>query len=151
MMTGESRRKAPKVNLVVHGVCVEVVARLPVAYSHCHRCNPVFRESGVEKEVNRQAALEYPEGVRDEFVWLSEVIGELDRLYGSRIAIVLTDAVSLVGMYKAVRHRLRTYPAFIVNGKEVITGRDPKRLLGAVEDHLRHGTGQGAGASRRRP
>ncbi len=124
------------INLVVHGVHLEVVGRMPTAYRHCHRCNAIFKQSGVDQGVNRDAVLEYPEALQDEFVWLSDLLGDLDRLYGSRIVITLTDAVSLPGLYKTIRYRLRTYPAFIVNRREVVSGRNRERLIQVIEKHM---------------
>ncbi len=134
-------REERNINLVVHGIHLEVVGRMPTAYRHCHRCNPIFKQSRLEEGVNREAVREYPEAVQEEFVWLSDILGELDRLYGSRIVITLTDAVSIPGMYKTIRYRLRTYPAFIVNKHVVVSGRDRERLLRVIEEHL-HNTGQ---------
>ena len=59
---------------------------------------------------------------------LSDWIRELSRIYEQRILIKLIDAQSILGIYKSLRHWVRKYPTFIVEGQETYTGWDKQRL-----------------------
>jgi hypothetical protein len=39
-------------------------------------------------------------------------------------------------MYKCLRHWIRSYPAFIVEGKEKFVGWDKDRLEGLLDDYI---------------
>ena len=47
--------------------------------------------------------------------------------------VTLVDVASLEGVFKAVRHRARRFPAFIVNGTERIVGFDRAKLDSALD------------------
>jgi hypothetical protein len=42
--------------------------------------------------------------------------------YGNRVAIRLVDPQSPAGIWKVLRHRIRRFPAFLVDGAERIVG-----------------------------
>ena len=71
---------------------------------------------------------EYPPDLKEEYLKLSEWIRELTRNYKDRLLIRLIDAQSILGIYKSLRHWIRKYPTFIVEGQEAYTGWDKKRL-----------------------
>jgi hypothetical protein len=71
---------------------------------------------------------EYPLDSKEEYLKLCDWIRELTRLYKDSLLIKLIDAQSILGFYKSLRHWVRKYPAFIVEGKETYTGWDKKRL-----------------------
>lgn len=71
---------------------------------------------------------EYPPDLKEEYLKLSDWIRELTRIYEHRLLIKLIDAQSILGIYKSLRHRVRKYPTFIIEGKETYTGWDKKRL-----------------------
>jgi hypothetical protein len=79
---------------------------------------------------------DYPEDLKEEFVRLSNWIRELSKLYQHRLLIKLIDAYSPVGFYKALRHRIRKYPAFIVERKETFIGWDRKRLEEILDRYM---------------
>ena len=59
---------------------------------------------------------------------LCDWIRELTRLHKDGLLIKLIDAQSILGFYKSLRHWVRKYPAFIVEGKETYTGWDKSRV-----------------------
>ncbi len=65
---------------------------------------------------------EYPEDVKAEFLRLSEWIRATRKQHGTNVVIRLVDPQSLGGMWKALRHRIRGYPTFLVDGAERIVG-----------------------------
>ena len=71
---------------------------------------------------------EYPLDLKEEYLKLCDWIRELAGIYKDRILIKLIDAQSILGMYKSLRHWVRKYPTFIVEGQETYTGWDKKRL-----------------------
>jgi len=71
---------------------------------------------------------EYPPDLKEEYLKLSEWIRELTRNYKDRLLIRLIDAQSILGICKSLRHWIRKYPTFIVEGQEAYTGWDKKRL-----------------------
>ncbi len=71
---------------------------------------------------------EYPLDLKEEYLKLCDWIRELTRLYKDGLVIKLIDAQSILGFYKSLRHWVRKYPAFIVEGKETYTGWDKNRL-----------------------
>jgi len=71
---------------------------------------------------------EYPPDLKEEYLKLSDWIQELIRIYEDRLLIKLIDAQSILGFYKSLRHWVRKYPTFIVEGQETYTGWDKKRL-----------------------
>jgi hypothetical protein len=118
-------------------VLVEVVTNLLSTFGHCSRCEILFRESGVGKEVNREDIEDYPSDLKEEVVRLSEWIAELHNLYRHRITVSVIDAKSLPGIYKSLIHRIRRYPVFIVGKKDVVRGWDRQKLEHVLDDHLR--------------
>jgi hypothetical protein len=118
-------------------ISIEVVSNFLTTYSHCSRCEVIFRESGLGKEANRGDIQDYPTELKEEILKLSDWIGELKQLYKHRIHIRLTDAQSPRGIYKSLIHRLRQYPAFIIEKKDVYVGWDRERIEELVDKYLR--------------
>jgi hypothetical protein len=71
---------------------------------------------------------EYPLDFKEEVLKLSEWIEELNRIYNPHLCIKLIDAQALLGIYKSLRHWIRKYPTFIVEGRETYTGWDKRQL-----------------------
>jgi hypothetical protein len=72
--------------------------------------------------VHTQEINEYPEDVKEEFLRLSGWIRALHSRYGNRVMIRLIDPQSPSGIWKVLRHRIRRFPAFLVDGAEWIRG-----------------------------
>jgi hypothetical protein len=81
---------------------------------------------------------EYPEDVREDYLFLSTWIKELAQKYREKILIRITDAQSLQGFYKSIRYRAFRYPAFIINGRKKYTGKDKVRLDLLLREELVH-------------
>ena len=118
-------------------ILVEVVTKMMRTFDHCSRCSIIFDEAGLKRDRRQKEFDEYPEDLKQESVKLSEWIGELSRLYKHRLLIKLIDAQSLLGVYKSLRHRIRHYPAFIIEGKETFFGWDKERLEELLDNHIR--------------
>ncbi len=81
--------------------------------------------------MHTQEINEYPEEIKAEYLRLSEWIRSTRSRYGSRVLVRLVDPQSLGGMWKVLRHRIRRFPTFFVDGGEKIVGweGDPDGML----------------------
>ena len=115
-------------------ILLEIVTRVMTSYDPCHRCTILFDEAGLQKELTRKTMGDYPQDLQEEFIDLSDWIRELTRLYKHRLRIRLIDAQSPLGIYKCLRHWIRKYPAFIVEGKKKFVGWDKGLLEDLLDD-----------------
>ncbi len=77
-----------------------------------------------------------PSDLKEECTKLSDWVRELSRLYKHRLFIRLIDVQSPLGIYKSLRHRIRTYPAFIVERKETYAGWDKGQLESLLDKYI---------------
>ena len=118
-------------------ILLEVVTNMLTTYGQCSRCSMIFEEAGLKREYHRKQIDEYPRDLKEESEKLSDWVRELKQLYKHRLVIRLIDAQSLLGVYKALRHRVRKYPAFIVERKETLSGWDKSRLEELLDKHIK--------------
>jgi len=118
-------------------ILLEIVTRVLTTYDHCHHCEVIFDQAGLDKKFHQKELNEYPPDLKEEFAKLSEWTKELTRLYKHRLLIKLVDVQSLLGIYKSLRHRIRRYPAFIIEGKDVYTGWDRNQLESLLDKHMK--------------
>ena len=118
-------------------ILLEVVTKMMTTYGHCSRCSIIFDEAGLKRACHEKEFDEYPQDLKEESAKLSDWVRELNRLYKHRLLIKLIDAQSLLGIYKSLRHRVRKYPAFIVEGKETLSGWDKSRLEELLDKHIK--------------
>jgi hypothetical protein len=119
-------------------VLLEVVTKVITTYDHCRHCELFFKEAGLDRKVRQKEMDEYPKDLKEEYVKLSEWIRELTRLYKHRLMIQFIDVQSLLGIYKSLRHRIRKYPTFIVEKKEVYGGWDKTQLEGLLDKYIKN-------------
>jgi hypothetical protein len=117
-------------------ILLEIVTQVITSYGQCRSCEVVFDEVGLNKKVHQKETEEYPQDLKEESAILSDWIRELTRLYKHRLFIKLIDVQSLLGVYKSLRHRIRKYPAFIIEGKEVYTGWDKSQLESLLDKYI---------------
>ncbi len=108
---------------------LEVVTRVLTTFGHCRHCEVIFDEADIAQKHHQKDVNEYPPDLAEEYLRLSDWIRELTHLYQHRLLIRIIDAQSLLGIYKSLRHWIRRYPAFIVEGKETChgLGQEPAR------------------------
>lgn len=119
-------------------ILLEIVTRVLTTYDHCHHCEVIFDQAGLDKKFHQQEVNEYPPDLKEEFARLSEWTKELTQLYKHRLLIKLVDVQSLLGIYKSVRYRIRRYPAFIIEAREVYTGWDKSQLEGLLDKYIKN-------------
>jgi hypothetical protein len=119
-------------------ILLEIVTKMITTFDHCSRCAIIFDEAGLKRSQREKEEFDrYPQDLKEEFVKLTDWIGELSHLYKHRLLIKLIDAQSLLGVYKSLRHRIRHYPAFIIEGKETLYGWDKSRLEELLDKHIK--------------
>ncbi len=107
---------------------LEIVTNVITHYDFWRHCETLFVEVGLDQKVHQKETDEYPLDLKEEYVKLSDWIGELTQLYKHRLFVKLIDVQSPLGIYKSLRHWIRKYPTFIVEGQETYTGWDKERL-----------------------
>jgi hypothetical protein len=105
-------------------------------FDHCRHCEVLFDEAGLDRKFHQKEMDEYPSDLKEEYAKLSDWIRELTHLYKHRLLIRLIDVQSPVGIYKSLRYRIRTYPTFIIEGKETYAGWDKSRLESLLDKHI---------------
>ncbi len=118
-------------------ILLEIVTQVITSYGQCPRCEVIFDEVGLNKKFRQKEADEYPQELKEESAKLSDWVRELTRLYKHRLFIKLIDVQSLLGVYKSLRHRIRKYPTFIIEGKEVYTGWDKNQLESLLDKYIK--------------
>jgi len=115
---------------------LEIVTKVITLFDTCRRCQVIFGQAGLDKKIHQKEMEEYPPDLKEEYMRLSDWIRELSRLYKHRLRIKLIDVQSPLGIYKSLRHRIRTYPGFIVEGKETYIGWDKSQLEGLLDKYI---------------
>ncbi len=117
-------------------ILLEIVTRAITTYDTCRNCKVLFNKAGLDKKLHQKEIEEYPPDLKEDNVKLYDWIRELSRLYKHRLRINVIEVQSLLGFYKSLRHRIRKYPAFIVEGKETYSGWDRNRLEEILDKYI---------------
>lgn len=101
---------------------LEIVAPTLTDFYHCAHCETIFAVAGVGRLVHNQQINEYPEEVKAEYGRLCGWVRETAARYAGRLRLRLVDAFSVEGLWKTLRHRTRTYPLFVLDGRPIAAG-----------------------------
>lgn len=115
---------------------LEIITRVVTFLGTCRRCQIFFDQAGLDKKIYQKEMEEYPPDLKEEYMKLSDWIRELSRLYKHRLLIKLIDVQSPLGIYKSLRHRIRTYPTFIVENKDTYAGWDKSQLENLLDKYI---------------
>jgi hypothetical protein len=114
-------------------VQVEILTYAPTEFYHCQHCEVVWDQVGLGRSIRAdQRGVGLPPDLQQEYEAISDWVDSAHRRYGEHLQVKLVDVASLEGVFKALRHRARRFPAFIVNGTERIVGFDPAKLDSAL-------------------
>ena len=83
---------------------------------------------GLKEKSDNWDLNEYPEDLKEDYLFLSGWIRELSQKYREKILIKVIDVQSFQGVYKSIRYGIHRYPSFIINKKKKYTGKDKTRL-----------------------
>lgn len=77
---------------------------------------------GLGNKVHTQEINEYPDDLKEEYLYLSNWVKAVARHYGYNVVIRVIDPQSLVGMWAHLRYRIHQYPTVILNHREKFVG-----------------------------
>jgi hypothetical protein len=106
-------------------VKVEVVAYAPTVFRHCQHCEVAIAGVGLGERIHRAEARDaLPPDLLADYQRVSDWVHGLLERHGPRVSISVVDAASIEGVWKALRHRLRRFPAVVIDGTQPIIGTD---------------------------
>ena len=84
--------------------------------------------------MHTQEVNEYPEEVKAEYLRLSDWVRATRKTYGPRVVVRIIDPQSLGGFWKILRHRIRRFPTFFIDGGERLVGweADPDGAIARI-------------------
>jgi hypothetical protein len=118
-------------------ILLEIVTKVITTFDQCRHCEILFDEAGIDEKLHRKEMDEYPSDLKEEFTKLSDWIRELNFLYKHRLVVKLIDAQSPLGIFKSLRYWIRSYPTFIVEGKETYAGWNKIQLEALLDKHIK--------------
>ncbi len=113
-------------------VRLEVVAPTFQGLGLCTACELVLADADLGESPAERALDEYPPEWQEEIHRLTDWVYDLAGRYGDRIVIKVIDPQSPEGLFKSLRHRVRHYPTWIVDGKVRIVGWKRQALEDAL-------------------
>jgi hypothetical protein len=122
--------------MMMKPILLEIVTKVLTSWGQCRRCKILFDQAGLDQKFRQGEMDEYPPDLIEEYTRLSDWIRELNRLYKHRLLIKLIDVQSPLGIYKSLRYRIRTYPTFVVEGKETYAGWDKGQLESLLDKYI---------------
>jgi len=116
---------------------VEIITYAPTEFFHCTHCEVVFQQVGVGQKIHaEQREANLPDDLKQDFARLSSWVGEMAERHPDEIQFKIVDAASLEGVFRALRYRIRKFPAVIIDGKEKLDGSDLAAATELAERHL---------------
>ena len=118
---------------------VEVLSKmLGVQTEECKNCRLIFEEVGLKSKFHDQEINQYPDDVKAEVLRLSNWIRDLIQHYPDNVQFKIIDALTPLGVYKMLRHRVRKFPSFIIQKRERYSGWDTEALEAIIDEHLQN-------------
>lgn len=118
---------------------LEILTYAPTEFYHCGHCEVVWRDVGIGARIRaEQRAAALPSDLQAEYAAIADWVAEAVGRYGDALQVQVVDVASVEGVLKAVRHRARRFPTFIVDGCERISGFDAERLDAALARRSTH-------------
>jgi len=114
---------------------VVVVTQVLASVNHCVHCQVFFDESGVGEQVHMTDVNSYPDDIRHQYQAFSDMVMRLAARYGPDIRIKIVDALSLEGVWLALRRGARRYPTWLVGDRKVV-GLDEQAVCEVIQQAL---------------
>jgi hypothetical protein len=111
---------------------LEVIAHTFEGLGMCTACELVLSDAGVGEHPAVRALDEYPQEWQEDYQRLTDWVYDFADRHGDAILIKVIDPQSPEGLWKSLRHRVRQYPTWIVDGKTRIVGWDREGLEAAL-------------------
>ncbi len=109
-------------------VSIDLIALLPEGWELCNPCQAFIDRAEIEAGEGSQPLESLPPELRREAQQLADLVSDLAARYGARIQIRIYDPRSIQGLALAMRHRVRSYPTFLVAGAQKVKGLDRAAL-----------------------
>jgi hypothetical protein len=88
-------------------------------------CEFVFQQVGIGQKIHaEQNEAAFPEDLQREYVQLSDWAHQLVERHCGRVEVQVVDAASVEGVWKALRYRVRRFPALVLCGRAHPIGND---------------------------
>lgn len=115
---------------------IDVFSPLPEAWGLCSSCELLFQPANLNPAPLETALEAYPAEFVADYQRLSQTIRLLADQFGAQVVIRIWDPRSPQGLLRALRYRLRRYPAFVIAGKYKIVGFDLGQIQQMVQQAL---------------
>ncbi len=99
----------------------------------CRGCGLLLGDLGLKGQSRETSVEEYPAEWKENIDLLAGWIKEVLNRYHNRVHVQLIDAQSPIGLWKQIRHRVFTYPAWIIDNRAVYAGWDRRELESLIE------------------
>lgn len=118
-----------------------MVALLPTTFDYWMGCEIALSVSQLSRPVHNEQLNSSPQECVQHATRLVKWAGQLQRRFGKCVQVHLVDAISLEGFWLTLRHRVRRYPAIIIDGRIQPRGSgDLRTLEGVISRELAVGT-----------
>jgi hypothetical protein len=94
----------------------------------CTSCEMMMAQANLVQPPHERGLEEYPADWQEDFKRLASTIFTLSDHYLDKVQIRIWDPRSFQGLLKSIRHGVRRYPTFVVNGHHKISGWDTSKL-----------------------
>jgi hypothetical protein len=118
---------------MVNQITLDILTLIPITFKQCMHCEQFYDQSGIGDKVHNQILSEYPQDLLNEQEQLITLVIELVNRFNDGIVIKFVDPQSIKGILLSIRHRVRRYPAFIINKKELLIGINKSALNQMLE------------------
>ena len=118
---------------------VEIIAYAPTQYFSCPHCELVWNQAqvdGVKKFHDDAVETSIPPEMMQEYQALSDWVLKTVKQYNGRVTFRVVDAASVEGVWKTLRYGVRKYPAFVIEGKDKLTGSDFAQVEARINRRL---------------
>ena len=109
-------------------VQIDVFYPLPEGWGICTTCEAMMAQANMVQAPYERNMDQLPPDWQEDFKRLSSTIFMLADRYQSQVQIRVWDPRSFQGMLRSIRHGVRRYPTFILNGHNKYAGWDISKL-----------------------
>jgi hypothetical protein len=110
-------------------VQIDVFYPVPEGWGICTACEVMMSQANLGQAPPERGLDEYPPEWQEELKRLSTTIYDLADRYQDEIRIRIWDPRSLQGLWRSIRHGVRRYPTFLIDGRSKMTGWDTAQLV----------------------
>jgi hypothetical protein len=103
---------------------------------HCAHCERLLDAADIGAQVHEEIRSSYPAQLKEEAARLAAWLRELSVRHRGRLRIRVVDPQSPLGLIRALRHGIRRYPAFVIDG-QVHYGWDLPALNRLIEEQVK--------------